>query len=84
MFDFTNNVIFDKNCNNNTTTAIYNSPMISNMNICLPLNNGHSFHTNMELTPENCPKHSSRKYRGIPQKIRKKKNGIKKAPINSN
>lgn len=33
MFDFTNNVIFDKNCNSNTTTAIYNSPMISNMNM---------------------------------------------------
>lgn len=31
MFDFTNNVIFDKN--NNTITAIYNSPMISNMNM---------------------------------------------------
>lgn len=33
MFDFINNVIFDKNCNNNIIIVIYNSLMIFNMNM---------------------------------------------------
>lgn len=63
-------------------TALITSAGVEALLTALPLNNGQSFHTKIELTPENCPRHSSRKYNGIPQNIRKKKNGIKNAPVN--
>ena len=62
--------------------ALITSAGVEALLTALPLNNGQSFHTKIELTPENCPRHSSRKYNGIPQNIRKKKKGIKNAPVN--
>ena len=50
------------------------------MNDGSPLNNGQMFHKAVGLSPENCPKDSSKKNSGIPAMDMKKKYGIRNAP----
>lgn len=46
----------------------------------LPLKRGHMDHTITGLFPVNCPRDTSRKYRGTAQKIRQMKKGMRNAP----
>lgn len=48
----------------------------------IPSNRGDMDHTTNGLFPVNCPKETSKKYRGTPEENSRRKKGIKKAPGN--